>query len=537
MYKVVPGDPDFKSTGIVNPRRGAKVSAPLLGWRSYKQAKSELFSKFGLDDYKDCLTAEMASRPIPHVFKVSETASLTALYERRMPAIMRVIMSNIVPPIQPLNKESRVGWPWFDRPWSKRALLLPFFEKLQGGQLADLMAEEGGCYTIMNVRLQPESLKKEREMMFISPAGKVYLKKVTAEDRALKSDYGVDYAARTRLVFNLPWPNLYKQVLDTAIHNFLLQHPVFHHNLYSPTGHRPLGKYQLALDVRHFERHTATLARARAKLIGGEYGRIGQIFADAPFLVPSDDWKKCFYISVDRASGFSEQFASGDSAVAPVQKEVFLCLYTEYAESHLGVSPSESLAWVLRGGDDRLTIHNYGDDNVLSGDEGAVKACFQFLESYLHVEEEEPAKFLGFHLTPEGFRLDKSSYLLKTWLNEREPFSRFRRYPLFGWVEKRKVYAKYGKHDISTDVFPTENAILAKLGVPWHDIEMEAHLEQMRLTSRGAAYRNPAWLLGKDYAMTAEEKIATGLYEGLYPSETAPIVRHLVGSEWHNHLR
>lgn len=528
MYITSPAPKELRE--VVNPRRGAIRTVPGLGWKSFLQLKDELFGKFGLDGYQGCVTGEMLSRPVPHVFKVSETAALTELYEKRAPAVFSLILRRITPPLQPLNKQSRLGFPWFDRPESKRARLLPFFERILGGELEALMQ---GCFIIMNVRLQPEPKSKEREMAFVNDAGSVSIRKVTEKERTRPvGDLGDLVMARTRLVFNLPWPNLFKQVLDTAIHNVLLSFPVFHHNLYSKTGYLPLQPHVRALDVKHFERHTATLARARGALLGGLYSQISSTFAAAPFLCPSDSWKSTHLLWPDRANGWSDQFASGDSAVAPVQKEVFLCLYSAFAEQELGVPPGRSMEWVLAGGDSRLTIHNYGDDNLLSGDPAAVQAAFDFLGEYLHVEEEEPAKFLGFLATKEGFRLGKQSYLLKTWLNERAPYSAFRKYPMYGWVEKRKVYDEYGEADIRGEVFPFENALLGSAGLPWSDILVHAQREAMALATRSAAYRNPSWLLGKDYMMTAEEKIATGMYEGLYPGETKRYIQGLLGPDW-----
>lgn len=533
MYRTKPAPDGLRE--VINPRRGAIRTVPFLSWKQYLASKDALFGAFGLEKYQGCATAEMYSRPVPHVFPVKETAALTSLYEERAPAVLAFLLARIQAPLQTLNKQSRLGWPWFDRPDSKRARLLPFFNKAMDGQLEEMM---NGCFIIMNVRLQAEPSDKERDMLFCTDEGSVYSAKVDKERRTVTvGDLGRLTAARTRLVFNLPWPNLFKQVLDTAIHNVLLSFPVFHHNLYAKTGYIPVQPHYRALDVKHFERHTATLARARAKLLGGLYGRIAQIFADAPFLCPSDNWKKTFLLWPNRDAGFSDQYASGDSAVAPVQKEVFLILYSKFAETHLGVPPSESIKWVLAGGDTRLTIHNYGDDNLLSGDPGAVQAAFDFLAQYLHVEEEDPAKFLGFLLTPEGFRLGPSSYLLKTWLNERAPFSAFRKYPYLGWVAKRKIYDQYGTADIRNDIFPAEDKLLAAGGLPWSDVLTYSQREALSLASRTTAFRNPSWLLDKDYLMTAEEKVATGLFEGIYPAETKPMIRSLLDPQWHKLLQ
>jgi hypothetical protein len=239
----------------------------------------------------------------------------------------------------------------------------------------------------------------------------------------------------------------------------------------------------------------------------------------------------------DRAGGWSDQFASGDSSVAPVQKEVFVALYQEFAETHLRIPASQSLAWVLQGGDARLTIRNYGDDNSLSGDQQVLSACFDFLRGYLEVEEEQPPKFLGFLWTDNRWRLGVESYLSKTYLNERKPGPPFRRFPYFGWTEKRKVYAEYGVAELEGAIFPRENLELEAAGLPWSKVQVKAAEEAFKAMGENGALISPSWLLDKDYLMTAEEKIESGLYEGMFPGETAPMIMHLLGPQWRKKIR
>jgi hypothetical protein len=284
--------------------------------------------------------------------------------------------------------------------------------------------------------------------------------------------------------------------------------------------------------VKHFERHTASIARARASLIGGLYGDIVAEFTKAAFLCPSDTWKTAHFLWPDRDAGWSDQFASGDSAVAPLQKEIFACLYMEIAERLLRIPKNASLDWVLQGGDERFTIRNYGDDNSLNGDPGLLKEAFSFLKDYLEVEEEVPPKFLGFLWTENGWRLGVESYLTKTYLNERAPYTPFRKYPLFGWVEKRAIYSRYGVAQLEGEVFPMENHLLSANGHPWSEILVKAQKEALIAGSEAGTYSSPAWLLDKDYMMTADEKVASGMYEGLYPEETRTMIQHLLGKEW-----
>lgn len=521
---------------VVNPRRGAQLVVPGLTWKDYIAVKDHLFGRFGLGEYQGCLSGEMSSRPVPHVFKTADVAKLTALFLKRAPAIYARLVPLLKPPTQTLNKSSRLGWPWFDHPENKKARLAYDFAELGTKPVAELL---NGAYIISNVRLQPEPRSKERDMLFVDSEGRVYEQKVDGRFRTkdVGKDLGPHTMARTRLVFNLPVFNLYKQVLDTAMHNVLLSYPVFHHDMFSEGGVLPVEGDTFALDVKHFERHTAEIVRARARILGGLYGEIVAAFTDLPFLCPADNWKNHWLLWPDRAAGYSDQFASGDSAVAPVQKELFLALYMEFAEQVLHISPSMSMDWVLQGGDHRIRIRNYGDDNFWSGDKHVMQACFDFLAGYLHVEEEDPEKFLGFIWTGTKFRLGVSSYLIKTYLNERKPGPPFRPYPYFGWVEKRRVYERYGVPEISSSVYEAENHALRVCGLDWNDVLTEAHAESLKLGSKTTAMRHPLWLQGKDYHLSAEEKVATGEYEYYTPAETAPMLRSLLDPSWQSKLR
>jgi hypothetical protein len=477
----------------------------------------------------------MQSRPVPHLFRVEQTAAITSLYERRGPAVLERLLRSIKAPTQPLNKTSRLGWPFLrhvdpDVNETKRDVLMPFFQRIE--QLGAAEALEG-CFIVMNVRLQAEAKAKVRSMLFVNDQGNVYEKEVNEKARVVETPFNTKrVASRTRLVFNMPCANLYKQVLDTAIHNALLTYPAFHHNMYAVTGLLPVRGDILFFDVKHFERHTASIARRRAELIGGLYGEIVHEFNRAAFLCPSDTWDSAHYLWPDRAAGWSDQFASGDSAVAPLQKEIFICLYQEVAEKILRVPKSASMDWVFQGGDERITIRNYGDDNALSGDGGALEEAFHLLKEYLEVEKEDPPKFLGFLYTKDGWRLGVESYLTKTYLNERKPYSGFRKYPLFGWVEKRNVYRQYGVAQLDGEVFPLENKKLEENGHPWSRILLQAQKEAVLASTSGGIYKNPAWLLDKDYQMDADEKLESGLFEGIFPQETKPMIDRLLGPQW-----
>jgi hypothetical protein len=465
-------------------------------------------------------------------FEAEEVAAVTDLFDDWGPRIYAKLLPELNAPTQVFNKTSRLGWPLFVRSESKKAALQPFFHLL----LNDGPSFMRDAFIIYNVRLQAESIKKKRDFLFVRDDGDVYAKTVGADERKIRTPIGPRTASRTRLVFNLPVANLLNQVLDTAIHAALLAKPAFHHDMYSMTTAGKLSGTKLFFDVKHFERHTSGIVRKRATLIGGLYGDISAMFDSLPYLCPSDTRRSRQLLWPARDKGFTDQFASGNSAVAPAQKEVFWALYAEFATRAFGMDADAALQWVAGGGDNRLRIMNYGDDNATSGDPGVLRELLPFLGGFLHVEEEDPPKFLGFLDTELGWRLGVRSYLEKTYLNERAPGTTFRKYPCFGWVEKRKNYAKYGVPEITTQVFPTEDAVLYANAIPWHLVQSEATRESVIMRDLGGL-ADLNWILGKDYLMTPEEKLATGEFEGMFPDETGPIIRELLSTEWSKRLK
>ena len=269
--------------GIVPPRRGTSMSFPGLDWEKEDQVRKAMFDEWGLSEYRDCLTAEMPIRPIPHVFEASRVAPLTQVWRKYSPYLYHRIFRELRPTAQPFNKDSKLGWPFFTRPESKLRTLRPFFRSLmdEGAEIAK------GGYITMNVRLQPERPDRDRDFNFLDGDGVPYSASATAELRTVETRIGKKISSRTRLVFNMPAPNLFKQILDSAIHAVLLKYPIFHHDLHSRGGTLPVHGVHVCADIAHFERTTAVIVRERGAMLGGLYGDITQVFADLPFLCPS----------------------------------------------------------------------------------------------------------------------------------------------------------------------------------------------------------------------------------------------------------
>jgi len=486
----------------------------------------EMFEMFKMPQYDRMVTAEMKSRPVPHTFRESEVKNLNDLYAKWLPRIIGWILPQLKPPYQTYNKVSKVGWPGFFIPEDKQAYVSRFMPSVLSGDL-DMFDD---AFIAMNVRLQVDARGKEREFIFCGSTD-VFAQTIGYEDKIVRTPAGQRSASRTRLVFNLPVYNLIKQVLDSAIIDVFGRWPAFHHNMFGGDL-LPVRGHHVCLDVKHFERHTAVCNRIRAAHWGGVYAQCAEITARIPFVVPTADWKGSRFLHVNREGGWTDQYGSGDSAVSPSQKEIMMALYAEFFVRELGYEEGAALQQVAQGGEARLTIRNFGDDNSVDGDEAVVKAFIAFSQEYLHVEEEHPPKFLGFVWYPGlGWRLPIDSYLLKTYLNERRPNSNFRKYPFLGWDERRKIYKRLG-HPDAIRMFEVEDQLLTKVGLPWYRILTYADKERRdAFFAKDMETVSPMMLQNKEYLMTPQQKMATGDYTGLGPSDTAKILRKLVSPQ------
>jgi hypothetical protein len=147
-----------------------------------------------------------------------------------------------------------------------------------------------------------------------------------------------------------------------------------------------------------------------------------------------DQYEKRFLIKPSKDMVF--QLGSGDSCVAPIAKEVLLCIYCEAAERLFNIKDKDTISTCLSSRIGPVTLCNYGDDNIWFGQEKPLNELMSFVTEYLPIEEEIPTKFLGYKFIPEeGFRLSKRSYFKNWYLNERSPGSNFRRYPDLGWMQ------------------------------------------------------------------------------------------------------
>lgn len=515
---------------FVNPRRGVTQTVPGLDTQTGYRVGWEMLKLVGLEDRVPQVTAEAFSRPVPHCFKRADLKPLADLFTKHIEQVAQKLYPRMEAPTQTYNKESRLGWPVLDNPPNKQEVL----EYHINDYLREGVAWLDGAFVLMNVRLQDEPIEKEREFMFADSDETVLLAKCGSWFR----DLGHFYASRTRLVFNQPVCNLAHQIVDNMLHKALLKFPVFKHNVFSRAPLSVPGP-ATAFDCSHFERSTAACAEVWWKFVGGMYGDVNLAMLKIPLAAPSLDWKEVLWLWVNGEEDWLMQFASGNSIVAPLQKLVFGVLGPYALTQTRGISFDLALDIWLQGGDSRLQHKNYGDDNIMFGDQSEASDVIDVYGHYVKAVLEDPPRFLGMRWDPQSntFKLDKTSYVRKTYLNERRPGGTFRPYPNYGWVEKRKTYLALGDQVELTRLFRQENDILAANDLPWEEIERRAAEEQSEMSQKIALDdAHLARVLEKEYLLTDADKLATGEWFGFNPAQCTSIIRRLLPESFRRNI-
>jgi len=533
LYRTEVADWDLHP--MLNRRRTIISPVPGMDITTHDAAKREMLEAEGFGEYADELVCEAQNRPIVEASAPGEYGAGFAVYRKWFPRLLKWMVEHARPEHHSFNAVSRLGSNYCCHVESKRDELMPKFRDLAAGSDAALASALEGLYTLINVRLQSEKKDRVRSMTFVNSEGRVYRTDIGRAQRHVSIPrFGIEGAAkRTRTIFMPCYFNLATQFVDQALHSSLLRTRACEHNMFAKIQDvlpRHAEAYMFT-DVRHMDRHTGECASFRAECIGGHYATGFKAMFAHPFLVPADDWSEDIWVWVTGVP----QFPSGFSAVANLQKEYFLCLYCEFAHAHLGMTEEAAMAFVLAGGDSRFTIRNYGDDNALAGTATNLGSWFDFATQYCALEREDPAKFLGFVWDDDDakFYLTRQSYLLKTWLNERQPHTGFRPRPYLGWTLKRKTYAEYGKPGDFSALFERENALLERYGVSWDFIETEAAREAKE--AAGEEYFGYL-ALGKPYLLTAEERARTPGFELVDQAEATALTLALIGSEWKDSL-
>lgn len=530
---------------LVPRRRSGDYSLPLtrdrvLSIEGEFRIGDELLTKFGLSNFVGGSNAESPSRPIPTVFRASDTDAITNVVVPRLPDLFRWLAPQVRAPWQSYTEQSRLGPPYYKPYDDKRWVLSSEATGLLQSYLSMDYSILDNFATGIGQRIQAEDINKPRVFTFLNPSGVPYQATLNRKDIKVNVWNHPRHPGRQRNVFNQGSFNLLNQAVDSAFNDVYGRHPAFHHDV-ARAGAMVKGPV-LAFDVSHMERLTARIVFERAAVIGGTYDGFQRYMKKMPYLVPTDDWSRAFFIWVNYEDGWMAQFGSGNSAVSPSQKDIFMVLYSLFAEQCLGVPREKSFDWVAAGGNERLRIFNFGDDNFIfspAGEQKVLDDVFAFMSQYLTVKVETPPKFLGLEYDGKEFRLTVASYLLKTYQNERGPVPPFRRYPNMGWVEKRKLYSQIGYPIIGGKVIPEEDRLLKEHGAPWVHVLSKAIEERDALNRENALkqsyFSSAAYLLGKaDYLIDHETKVKVGSiggYTGFTPRETTPIVKYAVNKE------
>lgn len=225
------------------------------------------------------------------VFRTEELAPLSSVFTRLYPILLKRLMAEVA--IRPLRIEvgSKMGGPVYARVDDKlEQLQRTFFPMIADGDLSFLK----DCYTIVNVRLQPEKRSKVREVPVIDTDGTYHIVKIEGQLRTTKFESGT-FACRSRPVYNPNVANNYKQVVDNCLHDAIQEYSAYSHNLYAWRDARKLlpGKVK-AIDVKHFERCVGAIVGIRATFIGEKYLELQQLILNQPYLCVGTDWKSAF---------------------------------------------------------------------------------------------------------------------------------------------------------------------------------------------------------------------------------------------------
>lgn len=548
MFEVRPADRAFRR---VVPKRVASirpfkdVSNEAANWM-----KCQAYENAGLQDYLPCWTGEMESRPIPFVSTDPRPLRTQEVFRRWIKPVLAFLAPDITPAVQTINKLSALGYPVNINPGdgvcrdpnsgqfgmkikqSKFDVVLDFFRDMQAG---DFSVYEDGYHTV-GLRKQNESPKKDRQFQFITAGGDIVQREITAASRIIEvPGIGPMVGSRSRPIVRPPVVNLYLQCWDTLLHNSIKRHPLFDSNVYTKVTW-PADSHFVTFDCKHYERYLGLCAIAYAEAVGGLYGEQLLQLIYYPFIVPSDDWKRFFEIRPIYGPGVFPQFSSGLSPVAPLGKLANICVQASYFHDVQGMDERSAINTVFSGTSGSMRRWSFGDDNRILGPKSEVDHFCSYMAQFFDIEFDEVPSYLGTIFRPDLGRwvLPRTTYNLKLYQPERD--FEFKDYPNLGMVERRATFTEYGEPEIASDIIPFEDGLWNDIDHPFVMIAAAAIAEKQEAHRKGIAL-NEYIVTDKDYLMTEDEKVKSGLVWHLKPDVTASIVLQLVGPEVRDQLR
>jgi len=499
--------------------------------------KKAAYAHADLSEYNDCWTGEMAMRPIPFVSTDQKPLRTQDLFNKYIGVVFDYLLPKLLPAYQTINKVSSLGYPISANPgtglnergikeWqSKFDVVLDLFIPMQEGDFS--LYKEG--YHTIGVRKQNEPPDKLRDFQFIDSNGSIFQLEVGAKEREIEvPQLGTMIGSRTRTIVRPPVVNLWLQCWDTILHNAILAHPLFDSNVYVHTEW-PSDSHFVTFDCKHYERYLGLCAISYAEAVGGRYGEQLNQLIHYPFIVPSSDWKRFFEITPQYRPGVYPQFSSGLSPVAPLGKLTNICVQVAYFVEVKHQDANTAIATVFSGISDKMRRWSYGDDNKVLGDETEVHQFTSFMSDYLEIELDPVPHYLGtvFRRDTGRWMLPKDTYNLKLYQPERD--FEWKDYPNLGMVERRATFSKYGEPEIGRIIIPYEDELWNAINHPFVEVAAAAVAERIKASQKGIQL-NKYLVTDKDYLMTEEERIASGLYWHLKPDVTTGIVLSLVGN-------
>jgi hypothetical protein len=535
---------DASARSIV-PRRIESIRPtrmmPNFNWNEMKRAAYEFAE---LQEYDDCWTGEMARRPIPFISTDPRPAHARDLLAKHLPAVLAFLAPKIKPHFQTYNKESNLGYPINGNPglglddetgikthMSKFDVILTEFHPMYHGDFTAYV----DAYNTQGVRKQNEPPSKVRTYQFINSSGDVYQADITAADRSITvPQLGAMIGSRTRVITRPDVVNLYLQCWDTMLHSAIMETPLCHTNVYTRETW-PDDAVIRSFDCKHYERYLGMAAIAYADVIGGIYQQQLLRLIHAPSIVPDDEWKHFFLIRARYGPGEYPQFGSGICNVATLGKLTNICAQVEYFSTALSISPHDAIPIVFEGSSHGLRRWCYGDDNRVMGSRDATQSFIDFMGEVFEIEEDEVPHYLGTVYRPDirRFVLPADTYNLKLYQPERDVS--WKDYPNLGMLKRREIFALYGEPEIGRDILPYEDALWLEQGVPFHAVVSAAAKEASEARLAGVRLSEQL-LTDKEYLLSEQQKIASGLYWHLDPVITAAIVNRIVGESVRNQL-
>jgi hypothetical protein len=506
--------------------------------------KERAYEHAGLDEYMKCWTGEMKERPIPFVSRDPRPLRTQEVFKKYFPAVLAFLAPHIKPGIQTINKVSSLGYPVNFNPGdgvdndkgsrlygtkvkqSKFDVTLDLFALMQQG---DFSMYRDGYHTI-GCRKQNEPPSKHREFQFITCEGQIVQRDITAESRAIEvPEIGTMIGSRSRTIVRPPVVNLWLQCWDTLLHNAIKAHPLFDSNVYNKIKWPDDAEFT-TFDCKHYERYLGLCAISYAEAIGGRYAEQLLQLIYYPFIVPCDQWRSFWELKPQFGPGVYPQFSSGLSPVAPLGKLANICVQVHYFVSAKKLPLRDAIAVVFSGVYNNTRRWSFGDDNRVMGPHAEVKDFCDFMGTYFDIEIDPVPQYLGTIYRPDLRRwvLPRTTYNLKLYQPERD--FEFKDYPNLGLVERRATFTEFGEPEIASDLIPFENTLWDEVGYPFVKIVSASIAE--RVASQRKGIKLSSYLVtDKDYLMTEDEKIASGMFWHLSAECVATIVLSLVGDE------